>query len=508
MDHSNKTFFNSCHLTRNKPGKATLLAGLLVLIIGGSQTAQALKEATVELTIEDLLEAPELGDEAPPPIDPDDFTAEPVAILPNDNIGVFFNGFDYAWQRKILGAEIPHRMGSIGAVTEPDFNRPSTLYDNNSVGYRGFGAMTFSVGKDGDFASPELLHTAVYSPDIKVKRGVVTVAFEDDSNDLPLNPTVSSLINRRISIPLDEAMLDGTLDHYALLLNGFEVSICQPGVPYCDCSISTTHDDTSSCLRSMWPYHFRLGIDQCAVGTPLERALLPSLSVKSLNCEVTVEIERSWSPGEVCMHFPYWCDAYVPANYFWDYTDSDLIGWIFGKEFIDQLGFVVDLYYTVAGGDAAYFNATEIAPIVRSSETELGSVVTDYRAQLAGFGRYSSAIVGLRGFGFTLSPPADLAHLDLPRGRYIRSYTFKANKLAYDSRLGQLDMRLTTGVFTPGTVFNSQVQYEILPTVLQFNDAYTGSGSVYGEVCQISSCDPENNQDVVLTGMQLNYGGF
>ena len=38
-----------------------------------------------------------------------------------ENVGTFWTGFDYAWERHAFGVETPHRMGSITSVVTPDY---------------------------------------------------------------------------------------------------------------------------------------------------------------------------------------------------------------------------------------------------------------------------------------------------------------------------------------------------------------------------------------------------
>ena len=59
--------------------------------------------------------------------------------------------------------------------------------------------MTFTVGKDGDYAFPETRFAATHSPHIRVQHGALTERFEDDSNieTHPDNPTASTTSRSR-----------------------------------------------------------------------------------------------------------------------------------------------------------------------------------------------------------------------------------------------------------------------------------------------------------------------
>lgn len=82
------------------------------------------------------------------PIDEEDLPiAEPIALLGWENVGTFWTGFDYAWERTFLGVETPHRMGSIGTVVTPDYGGllAPLLYEDGLVLYKNLSTILWAA---------------------------------------------------------------------------------------------------------------------------------------------------------------------------------------------------------------------------------------------------------------------------------------------------------------------------------------------------------------------------
>ena len=392
--------------------------------------AVALRIAFISTLLFSLPPAQALRDEVDPvgpefeqpvidPIYEDLPIAEPIAQLGWENVGTFWTGFDYAWERHVFGVETPHRMGSIASVVTPDYGGllAPLLYEDGSVLYKNLSSMTFTVGQDGDYAFPETRFAATHSPHIRVQHGALTERFEDDSNSEtnPDNPTASTHIQKPVSFPLGDLLLNGTLDHYALVLTGFRVDITRP-------------DGASG---AMWPHHFQLAIDDCLVGsvTPNIRfSHQPTAQpIPALHCNVTVDIARSWNAGQT-------------------------------QTFEDKLRFEVTLPYIIVGGNEPDFHPTPVDPIrvntihlstgTVPTMTEMGTIRTVQTVDVAGENTYPTAIVAIRGFGFTLGTDQNGEPFSLLRGRYLRKLTFLVNTAHYDPLVGTLELEAKTGFRT------------------------------------------------------------
>ncbi len=472
---------------------ASTVAVMLCTSVTGLQPVQALLEKETTLSPEDLTE--------PVPIAPagDLPVAEPIAQIPFEQVGTVWTGFDYAWQRELFGfVPTPHRVGSIGSVIWTP-SSPPLLYDNALVSYRSSSTMQFTLGKDGDFAFPEMRYGAVYSPNIRVKNGATTVSFEDDGNDDPVNPIAFTTKRVPFSVPLDSILSNGTLDHYTLVLRGFNLAIsCPPGLAECEST-------------AMWPHELKLAVENCAVQTPTPSSTT-TLAVRKdltpvLACEAVVDLGRSWTPGD-----------YETSDFNLDYVVD------VSKPFEDRLAFDVDLHYSVIGGNAPDFYPTDPGTMGAAGHTHCAPMTTYKTVTLQGGDTYPFAMAGLRGFRFTLNnleghPP------NTPRGRYLQALTFFVSGSNYNPASGTLDIAATTGYRTPRyIVIDSVANYDVYPVVLQFAGASAGFGRVTGQVCGDGTttdqfnCDPalsngfQNNlehqfEDTVETGIFLNHTG-
>ena len=138
--------------------------------------------------------------------------------------------------------------------------------------------------------------------------------------------------------------------------------------------------------------------------------------------------------------------------------------------------------------------------------TEMGTIRTVQTVDVAGENTYPTAIVAIRGFGFTLGTDQNGEPFLLLRGRYLRKLTFlvRSGRITIPwSGLWSWKRRPDFGPLNSAYATNSTVQYTLLPTVLQFAEASSGAQSVVGTVCHSS----ERTVDVFFScGIHLSNG--
>ena len=178
-------------------------------------------------------------------------------VVASNVSAVIFQGFDYSWERKILGFETPHRLGSVAAFV-----------DNSSLF-----VCRFTPGVDGDFAHPRLLY-AVLSKEAPISSlsghwHSVVHDFAEKSD----HPFAETKVQERIVIKPQASVSGesgGGFDN-AVVLNGFNVSmLCNSSCGICN-------------SNGAWVYSFNMSISNCTNDGALE-------------CEISLGLGRGWTP--------------------------------------------------------------------------------------------------------------------------------------------------------------------------------------------------------------------
>lgn len=358
---------------------------------------------------------------------------DPEYLTPPLHHGTFlWKGFDHFW------GKYGHRIGN-----HASFVSDQSITDTAGViRAKGQAVMKLSVGKNGDYAQPRVLYNFVYARKIGVARGHVAFTFRSDiiPGLFPVQSAAHVLTKQWRQSLLTPALRYGTFDHYAAVLQGFDVTVQCP-------------DDQRVCQPASWLRDFGIALDNCALqGTE------------------------------------YACDTHL---YLHRYHAPDAL-----RGLPKSVLYQVKVYYTLLGGAAADFASTAATPVRMQArlkddnpvliqhERVTGQCrVTDAGCSAAGGRRYEVATMGILGFRYQLNrlpdgPPA--------LGRYMKRVTFQLTDLAYDPNSGTMDYRVAYD-YIPGVplAYDSQVEYQSTARLLQFRHAnILGDREASGVVCQ------------------------
>jgi hypothetical protein len=178
------------------------------------------------------------------------------ALAASNASTIIFQGFRYGWQRKFLGFETPHRLGSIAAYVDD-----SSLF-----------VCRFTPGVDGDFAHPTLFYAVLAKEaPFPAQSGLWRRVARDRAGGSTEHPFAETLLRDRIVV-LRPAESYGDESGAAAIINGFNVSML------CNSSCGTCNSN------GVWPYSFNMSISNCSFhGTNVE-------------CEISFGLGRGWTP--------------------------------------------------------------------------------------------------------------------------------------------------------------------------------------------------------------------
>lgn len=363
-----------------------------------------------------------------------------AATTPQDHAALLWQGYDHAWLRTVLGFRIPHRISRFDSFIDGE------QWTSDAAGPRGAARFHFGqgTGVDGNYMKPVGYHQALSAPGLAVWRGEHKLTFTDQIVGDP--PRAESTHDVTLEIDLARpALAFGSLADYLIVLRGIALTT------HCDDAKQPVGEPCNS--DGLWPYRFFVGFEAC------QRA------GQKLRCPLKVQLHRAWTPNK-----------------------GGLPG-IAEKPLNARLGIELRVLYTVLGANAQSARFTRGA-LVGGSGRGHDAQPFQLAGQLAGDGGgvYQGAALGLRAFGFTLSPAsADASQQHL--GRYIGAWRFSARPGSYDAESGQAAVDYTAQVWLPDTVVDSNVAYELRAALIQLG----GSGQVFaagqaeGSLCSNSS---------------------
>ena len=179
------------------------------------------------------------------------------ALAANNVSSVIFQGFDYSWERKIMGFETPHRLGSVAAFV-----------DNSNF------ICQFTPGVDGDFAHPRLLYAVLDKEAPMSSLSGHWHSILHDRAEHTDHPFAEINIQDQIVIntPASFAGELGRGFDAAVVLNGFNVSMqCNSSCGICN-------------SNGAWVYSFNMSISNC------------TNDGNSIECEISFGLGRGWTP--------------------------------------------------------------------------------------------------------------------------------------------------------------------------------------------------------------------
>merc|ERR1719158_1943228 len=91
-----------------------------------------------------------------------------------DADGAFvWRGFNHTWERTLAGFETPHRIGG--------FSNNIQHEEHSALLSTAQGSVQFVPGVDGDYAFPQILYSAFYSPSVHVVHDEAVFRWTDNS---------------------------------------------------------------------------------------------------------------------------------------------------------------------------------------------------------------------------------------------------------------------------------------------------------------------------------------
>mmetsp|Transcript_20829 Transcript_20829/g.26349 ORF Transcript_20829/g.26349 Transcript_20829/m.26349 type:complete len:400 (-) Transcript_20829:50-1249(-) len=339
-----------------------------------------------------------------------------------------WQGFEHHWERRALKiADTPHRMGSIAnyIFNEAFQNTSSPSFQVNQ---------TFTPGVNGDYCYPKTYFSL--TSDVNVIHGVYDVAVQDNSTQ-GANPTASLSLSPKISVTLPQSGLNNA--NVEMLLQGWRIDMnCNPDVqpPGEICNSNGT-----------WPYYMDLQIHSCG------------LSGAEFTCFLQVNFNRSCDPS--CAY-------------------GSNLG--IDKAFNHVMDYHFYVYYHIVYSQNMIVNRLDTisSEKITSEGNTYGTIVAQGNSGM------KSATVGIRGFGFDLSPLLGKSIFEGKPGRYLESLTFKVEDVLYSADTGEFAFDWEMGYYTPLTTYPASGSYFLTPSVLQMSEhsvQHSSSSPAGGAVC-------------------------
>jgi hypothetical protein len=252
----------------------------------------------------------------------------------------------------------------------------------------------------------------------------------------------------------------GTFDHYAAILQGFDVTVHCP-------------DGQDTCQPESWLRDFGIALDHCGVqGTEYV-------------CDTQFSLHRYHAPDAL-------------------------------RSLPKSVVYQVTVYYTLFGGAQADFTSTLATPVLRNTrlkgaplslphERVTGACrATDPGCLDGAAHRYEFATMGMLGLRYQLNPLPD----GTPAlGRYMKRLTFQLADGVYDPNTGTMDYRVVAD-YIPAVplAYDSQIQYQLSARLLQFRQAdILGDQDVAGVICQYTFLTMGVHRCVSLFGSTYIY---
>ncbi len=166
------------------------------------------------------------------------------------NTTLLWQGFHWAWQRKVFGFETPHRLGSVASVI-------TNVSASSNWEISGTYTVQFSPGVDGDYAFPKVYYSGLVSKNsslLSFLSGEWNFSFSDNSTTgLAPHADTTLLINASISM-------------FSTLGSSQAVSVSLQGVAMeMECIENPQYPCNSN---AMWTYYLNVSLAApCTVST-------------------------------------------------------------------------------------------------------------------------------------------------------------------------------------------------------------------------------------------------
>lgn len=318
---------------------------------------------------------------------------------------ILWRGFHHEWERQLASFETPHRLSLFrNYVDDSVHERTPTAWSGSGTAHFGF-----SAGVDGDYAHPVLRAGGFSSPDVRVHRGKVDIAFSDAVKGDP--PEAESSKTASFEVPLMNC--DETETEFAAVLGGVDFAA--------DCDDAHQPEGQECNSDGIWPYRMYIAIEACA------------RDATKLRCNVRFDLDRGWTPAK---------GGGKPLNAVQDYT--------------------VGVHYLVVQGPNDRFAATVGTTASESGRIWDGTVVG--ASQIQGRSGFPLATAGLSAFGFELLETDG----NTRRGRYMSYWNTGLEQESYEPITGTLSVNHELGYKAPFTTVASDARYWVQPVMLQF----------------------------------------
>ncbi len=348
-----------------------------------------------------------------------------------------WRGFHHEWLRTFSGFSLPHRISLFESfISEENFEE-----GENWQGSAQF-TMAQDTGVDGNYMIPVGYFQTIYSPDLYMKHGEVSLGWIDDSEGDDDFPQAISSETREIEINLAE-LGASEADQYVMVLNGISLKT--------SCKDDEQPNDKECNSDGMWPSLFQITLSQC------------SRSGDLLKCTLNVNITRAWTPNK---------GGLPPFEV---------------KPFNDRLNFQLTVRYVLIAGKTGTLSVTQKQNFEVETEGEgrdHDPIVSDISLQGTDGRIYTKAITVLTGFSFELYPITE-REKDRRLGRYIGALGFSVCDKSYDAQAGILQAQTSQQLWVPVTTINTGVTYRTSLALVQLGDNVdvTDASLINGGIC-------------------------
>lgn len=334
--------------------------------------------------------------------------------------GLVWQGFHFAWLRRVLGAQTPHRMGTQRHyLDQTGVSGPSADPWKASADFH----VTFTPGVDGDFQHPKAMSAAVYAPGSSA-----SFSFGSRSFFVQDNSTLGAVPHADLEHEEQWDMGVAAGSSAELLLAGYEVEMHCVGS---DCNSSGCQRRRDATCRpplshfpldadGIWAYHWHISVDSGEADP----------TTGSVACSARLEIGRGWTPSHGG-----------------------------GKAYNPQMNYTVTIHYALVELPAGAAHRDTL-----SAQSTLFEPLTTGTRHVTGASG-STQVVGVRGFEFTLTETNNQPN----RGRYFEELAFFVQDAGGMGPTGVGSYNYTMGVASPKlTTYASDVALGMNTSLLTF----------------------------------------
>lgn len=353
---------------------------------------------------------------------PDSYSASQQSYEETGQYLSIWQGMNHEWRRFIIdkvNGRIPHRISTYENYLVPGLDS-----------YQLTSRMGQNTGVDGNYMYPTSRAIAINSNDLDVAQGSISLKWEDEvsAGDVP---SAQNRIEYALEIP-DQPWREG---HSSVFLQGFSLKTA------CDRSVESNGCNSDG----MWPYLYHISVEDCQAS-----------QASGTRCTLAVNISRAWTPN---------------------YGGFQLIGEV--KPLNKRLQYDLTVYYAGLSGENQHI-AAQVKSIAKYENALQEPNTTPQNVLLSASHdqRYDEGLAAITGFGFMLTPAADinagwkmLGSDVRQRGRYIARQQFEILNTHYNADSGLLDVSVDLSLWAPNTVVNSDFTAEMDLQLIELSNA-------------------------------------